>query len=197
MEASLRMLAAAVSRGVPGDIESCLVDTLRSLTLREINHVSIRLIFMTMLPLVTHENLKLRLKAISVLDHFSSVISSFAPKWIFETLPLIDADLFAHSFIQAASFKFISNSLLSLPRPDRMNYLPVCLGLLNGSDPNSLKDLDLDIFVLLRKDLSVDELEPLFVMTINSSMADVATIFWKQARKGSSPSFTKAPLSPS
>ncbi|OHT02349.1 hypothetical protein TRFO_07205 [Tritrichomonas foetus] len=129
----------------------------------------------TVLPFLSHSNLKMRLQAESFLGHWSSLISAFSPDSLLNSYNFFDAVSTLQPNAQAIIFNFFTNTICSIPPSQRIIHIGTCHCMLMSSKPALLTKLAQDVWVLLRAELTVSNVASIVKFLVNSSIPKVVS----------------------
>lgn len=170
-----KSLNKLISAGKYDEAEAKLEDISNSLSTSDFDPKNkkgtLSLLLNNCLPLTSHENLKIRLHAQNVLNHWSSLVTSFLPKVLLDTFNNIDASQLKTE-AHAAIFTFFTHALRCLQHDNRLEYLGILHSLLISSKPDLLTDISFNIWSLLRETLTVSNINSTLPVLINSPLAE-------------------------
>jgi len=134
----------------------------------------LRSILKKVLPLISHEDLKLRLHAESFLLHWSFLLSGFAPnllRTVYESLDTSTLQPSAYSIV----FTCWTNSLRSVPPNQRVQLIGTCHSLLLSSHPKQLTNVTREIWKLIRDTLENESIKSIIVYLLDSPLPSVVS----------------------
>lgn len=129
----------------------------------------------TIIPLLTHENLKIRMQVGSFLAHWCSLISAFSPESLLKGYQFFDSVSTLQPAAQSVIFNFFTNSISSIPPSQRLTYIGTCHCILMASQPEMLTKVTQDVWGILRSELTVSNIASIVKFLINSSIPKVVS----------------------
>ncbi|EAY17896.1 hypothetical protein TVAG_225220 [Trichomonas vaginalis G3] len=172
---SFKSLNKLLAAGKYDEAEAKLEDISNSLSTSDFDPKNkkgtLSLLLNNCLPLTSHENLKIRLHAQNILNHWSSLVTSFLPKVLIDAFANIDASQLK-SEAHAAIFTFFTHALRCLQHDNRLEYLGILHSLLLSSKPDLLVGISINIWSLLRETLTISNIISILPVLMNSPLAE-------------------------
>ncbi|EAY18836.1 hypothetical protein TVAG_294870 [Trichomonas vaginalis G3] len=132
------------------------------------------------LPLISHENPEIHTCAQNILNHWSSIVSSFYPKAFLDAFSNIDVSQLKSESCSAI-FSFFSNALRCIHQDNRNEYLNILKSLLHSSKPELLVGISINIWSFLRDPLTISDINSILQLFMNSSLAEEAAFLCEKS----------------
>lgn len=173
----MKGLDAALADGNYEKVEKQLIEISNSLIVSKITLKYVSGLLNAILPLTCHENLKLRIQAENVLYHINSIVSGFAPGVLLEAYQGLESVSTLQPAAQAAIFNCFANAMRFVAPSKRVEYIGTCHCMLMGSLPSALTRVTMDVWKMLRTELSLKNVTSVVKYLLNSSLPGVVSFF--------------------
>ena len=122
------------------------------------------------LPLASHDDVKLRMQSQTFISYWSSLLSAFSPNLLRSAFSEIDTSALQPP-AQAALFTFWAHSLRSVAKSQRQQLVGTCHSLLLGTKAEYLTNVTNDVWELIRETVQTETLKSIIVFLIDSPLA--------------------------